>query len=336
MLRRSFIARYLFVGLAAVVAAVGLRAQAPAKADAEFLRKAYESYREMRKSSPHAAIPWQYLGPTNISGRATDIAVADRQAGRRIYVAYATSGLWKTDDNGATWQAIFDDMPSTSIGDIAIAPSAPDTVWVGTGEANLFRASMAGVGIYKSTDGGQTFTHMGLSDTQTIGRILVHPTESGHRLRRRLGARVDRQRNARRFQDDRRRQDVAQGLLPEPADRRVGPGDGSLESGRHLRLDVAAHPPQMERPAGRARIQRRRCLEDDRWRQRHGARRIPDCQPRRSAGGSASISRARTRSVLYALVDNYEQARPAREGERDAYQRADLRATHQGGGSLSL
>ena len=67
-------------------------------------------------------------------------------------------------------------MPSTSIGDIAVAPSNPDIVWVGTGEANLFRASMPGVGIYKSTDAGRTFTHMGLTDTQTIGRIVVHPT----------------------------------------------------------------------------------------------------------------------------------------------------------------
>ncbi len=176
MVRRSLPARYVLVAFAGMAAAIGVRAQAPAKADAEFLRTAYESYRTMRKSSPHAAVPWQYLGPKNISGRATDIAVADGPSGRRIYVGYATSGVWKTDDNGATWQAIFDDMPSTSIGDVATAPSSHDTLWVGTGEANLFRASMAGVGIYKSTDGGRTFTHMGLADTQTIGRILVHPT----------------------------------------------------------------------------------------------------------------------------------------------------------------
>ena len=79
-------------------------------------------------------------------------------------------------DDGATWQAIWEHMPSTSIGDVAVAPSNPDIVWVGTGEANIFRASMAGVGIYKSVDAGRTWQHMGLTDTQTIARIIVHPT----------------------------------------------------------------------------------------------------------------------------------------------------------------
>ena len=173
---RLSVSRYLAVFLAVVALVAGLRAQSPAPADAEYLRKAYDTYRTMQKSSPHANVPWQYLGPKNISGRATDIAVADRAAGRRIYVGYATSGVWKSDDDGATWQAIFDQMPSTSIGDLATAPSHPSILWVGTGEANLFRASMPGVGIFKSTDEGRTFTHMGLTDTQTIGRILVHPT----------------------------------------------------------------------------------------------------------------------------------------------------------------
>ena len=176
MKRTPVIARYLFVAAAACAAAAALRAQSPARADAEYLRKAYDTYRSMKASSPYAQLPWQYTGPTNISGRATDIAVADRGTSRRIYAAYATSGLWKTDDDGATWQSIFDDQATTSLGDIAVAPSNPDHVWVGTGEANLFRASMAGVGVYKSVDAGKTFTHMGLTDTQTIGRILVHPT----------------------------------------------------------------------------------------------------------------------------------------------------------------
>ena len=148
---------------------------APAKADAEYLRRAYDTYRSMQRSSPYSKIRWQYLGPTNITGRATDIAVADRGASRRVYAAFATSGVWKTDDNGASWQPVFENEASTSIGDIAVAPSNPDIVWVGTGEANLFRASMAGVGIYKSSDAGRTFAHAGLTDTQTIARIVVHP-----------------------------------------------------------------------------------------------------------------------------------------------------------------
>jgi len=150
-----------------------------ARADSEFARKAYDTYRSMRQSSPYRSLRWQHLGPTNISGRATDIAVADRGSSRRIYVGYATSGVWVTDDNGSTWTPIFDDQASTSIGDIAVAPSNPDVVWVGTGEANLFRASMPGVGVYKSADGGRTFSHAGLTDTHTIARIVIHPTDPG-------------------------------------------------------------------------------------------------------------------------------------------------------------
>ncbi|HYN10127.1 MAG TPA: hypothetical protein VES67_22265 [Vicinamibacterales bacterium] len=161
---------------ALVGVAFGLRAQSQPKLDAEALRKGYDTYLSMRQASPFRSNTWMYAGPTNVSGRATDVAVADKTGQRRIYAAYATSGVWKTDDNGATWQSIFDDMASTSIGDLAVAPSNPDMLWVGTGEANIFRASMAGVGLYKSTDGGKTFQHMGLTDTQTIARILVDPT----------------------------------------------------------------------------------------------------------------------------------------------------------------
>src|SRR5205085_8248043 len=159
-----------------VAATVSGRAQAPVRADAEYLRKAYDTFRQMQQVSPYRTLTWQYLGPTNISGRATDIAVADKGTSRRIYAGYATSGVWKTDDDGATWQAVFENQPSTSIGDLAVAPSNPDILWVGTGEGNIFRASMPGVGVFKSIDGGRTFVHMGLSDTQTISRILVHPS----------------------------------------------------------------------------------------------------------------------------------------------------------------
>ena len=178
MIRRLGRASRLSLVLLAALCSIplALRAQQAARADGEVLRKSYDTYRSMRDASPYKSASWMYVGPTNVSGRSTDTAVADKNGQRRIYVGYATSGLWKTDDNGATWQTIFDDMPSTSVGDLAVAPSNPDILWVGTGEANIFRASMAGVGIYKSTDAGKTFQQMGLTDTQTIARILVHPT----------------------------------------------------------------------------------------------------------------------------------------------------------------
>ena len=163
-----FIVAFIAFGLLA-------RAQAP-RADAEFLRRSYDTYRSMLAASPYRSLAWSFLGPTNISGRSTDTAVAEKDGRRRIYAAYATGGVWKTDDNGVSWQAVFEEMPSTSIGDVAVASSAPDIVWVGTGEANIFRASMPGVGIYKSSNAGRTWQHMGLTDTQTIARIVIHPT----------------------------------------------------------------------------------------------------------------------------------------------------------------
>ena len=320
MVRKSVVFRYLLVGLAGVFAAAAVRAQAPSKADAEFLRKAYETYREMRTASPHAAIPWQYLGPTNISGRATDIAVADRPAGRRIYVAYATSGVWRTDDDGATWQAIFDDMPSTSIGDVATAPSSPDTVWVGTGEANLFRASMAGVGIFKSTDGGQTFTHMGLTDTQTIGRIVIHPTNpnivyvaaSGHEWTdnedRGVFKTTDGGKSWRKV-FYRSPRTGAWDLVMDPSNPDV------LYASMWQRVRRKWSDPRVEPGYNEGGI----------WKTTDGGTTWAEANtglPAAPFRGRIGIDIARsTPSVLYALVDNYEQARPAREGERDAYQR---------------
>lgn len=153
---------------------------------------AFENHRELVETSPFSTIPWQHLGPTNISGRSTDIAVAEpRGETYTMYVGGVGGGVWKTVNEGVTWTPVFDRELTTSIGDIALAPSDPDQVWVGTGEANLFRSSHAGAGIYKSTDAGASWTHMGLTETQTIGRVIVHPTNpdivwvaaSGHEYR---------------------------------------------------------------------------------------------------------------------------------------------------------
>src|SRR5690349_18922057 len=118
-------ARFLLFALPAALAITVLStaAQNTSKADAEFLRRAYDTYQTQRQASPTQAVNWSYLGPTNVSGRSTDVAIADKNGVRSLYVGYATSGMWKSEDDGATWRAIFEHMPSTSIGDVAVAPS---------------------------------------------------------------------------------------------------------------------------------------------------------------------------------------------------------------------
>ncbi len=144
---------------------------------AEQRMKMYENHIKLVKESPFGSFKWQFLGPTNISGRMTDVAVVTpRGKNYTIYVAGATGGVWKTDNDGTSWEPVFENAPSTSIGDVTLAPSNQNIVWIGTGEANIFRSSNAGAGVYKSTDAGKTWKHMGLVNTYTIPRIVIHPT----------------------------------------------------------------------------------------------------------------------------------------------------------------
>jgi photosystem II stability/assembly factor-like uncharacterized protein len=129
-----------------------------------------------------AELPWRPIGPAVTSGRVVDFAVPEgpkSQIGERLgeifYVASASGGVWKTINGGTTWEPIFDHQTSASIGDIAVAPSNPDILWVGTGEANNQRSSSWGDGVYKSENGGRTWTNMGLRKSEHIGRVIVNP-----------------------------------------------------------------------------------------------------------------------------------------------------------------
>jgi photosystem II stability/assembly factor-like uncharacterized protein len=128
---------------------------------------------------------WRPIGPAVTSGRVVALAVADGpearaegQLGKLMYAASASGGVWKTINAGTTWEPVFDNQSTSSIGDIALAPSNQEIVWVGTGESNNQRSSSWGDGVYKSENGGKTWTHMGLRKSQHIGRIVVHPTNS--------------------------------------------------------------------------------------------------------------------------------------------------------------
>jgi len=117
---------------------------------------------------------YRSIGPARQGGRVVDIAVPESQA-YTFYVATASGGLWKTTNNGTTFKPIFDGQSVISIGDVAVAPSDPNIVWVGTGEANNSRSAYWGDGVYKSTDAGKTWKNMGLKESHHIGRIVIHP-----------------------------------------------------------------------------------------------------------------------------------------------------------------
>ncbi|HYB97444.1 MAG TPA: hypothetical protein VEC39_20900 [Vicinamibacterales bacterium] len=128
-------------------------------------------------ADPFPGLKFRNIGPATMAGRVDDIAVLESNPAV-FYVATATGGLWKTVNNGTTWTVHFDDLDDVvSIGDIAINPHDANTVWVGSGENNNRQSGSWGNGVYKSTDGGLTFKHMGLAASKHIARIIVDPID---------------------------------------------------------------------------------------------------------------------------------------------------------------
>lgn len=122
-----------------------------------------------------AGMRWRTVGPANFMGRLSDV-VGIPGPSKTLFIAAAAGGIWKTTNNGITWRPVFDDKRVISMGMLAIAPSDTQQVWAGTGEPNSRNSIDPGGGIYKSTDGGLTWTLKGLEKTEAIGRIVVHPT----------------------------------------------------------------------------------------------------------------------------------------------------------------
>jgi len=144
-----------------------IRAQAPARPAAP---KPNESSDALLRG-----FEFRSIGPAVMMGRVDDIQGSDKDP-MIIYLGMATGGLWKSTDGGNHWHSQFDNMPNESIGAIAIAPSDPNIVYVGSGEANNRQSSSIGDGMWGTTDGGKTWNHLGLDDTQSINRVAVDPT----------------------------------------------------------------------------------------------------------------------------------------------------------------
>ena len=125
---------------------------------------------------PVTFLEWREIGPAVVGGRVSDIAV-DETDTRIIYVGTATSGIWKSTNHGTTWEPIFTEQSTSSIGDVTLAPSNPNVVWVGTGEPQNRQSSPWGDGVFKSGDGGRTWVQKGLQETRHISRIQVHPRD---------------------------------------------------------------------------------------------------------------------------------------------------------------
>ena len=130
---------------------------------------------EVFSSSTFKAMELRNIGPAYMSGRIADIAV-DQNNPSTWYTAVGSGGVWKTTNAGTTWTPIFDDQPVYSIGDVTIAPSNSNIIWVGTGENNGGRHISFGDGVYKSLDGGQTWKNMGLKKSEHVSDIIIHPT----------------------------------------------------------------------------------------------------------------------------------------------------------------
>ncbi|HEY9085029.1 MAG TPA: hypothetical protein VIN40_03695 [Candidatus Tyrphobacter sp.] len=129
--------------------------------------------------SPYAHLAWRSVGPAVGGGRVAAVA-GTAQNPSLYYIGTAGGGVWKSENGGATWSAVFAKEPVAAIGAVTIDPTNENTVWAGTGEANPRNDVTFGNGVYKTTDGGKTWTNVGLRDTWSISRILVDPHEPQH------------------------------------------------------------------------------------------------------------------------------------------------------------
>ncbi len=164
------LAPLLLACLAAVAPAAAKKAEPAASKDKD-------ANADVLSAATFNGLELREIGPALTSGRIVDLAVDPHDTAVR-YVASASGGVWKTTTSGTTWKPVFGSQPSYSIGCIALDPSDPLVVWVGTGENNSQRSVGYGDGLYKSTDGGSSWQRVGLESSEHIAKILIDPTDT--------------------------------------------------------------------------------------------------------------------------------------------------------------
>jgi photosystem II stability/assembly factor-like uncharacterized protein len=177
MKNKKMISAFVMFSALVLMSAAQARPRPDKAADYADKQAAWKVHEDLVAASPYTGLEWRSVGPVVQGGRLVDLEVVPGQP-YTFYAAYASGGLWKTSNNGHSFEPLFDHQPSIIMGDIAVDPNHPETVWVGTGENNSSRSSYGGMGIYRSDDGGQSWRYMGLGDTDRIGRILIDPNDS--------------------------------------------------------------------------------------------------------------------------------------------------------------
>ena len=259
---------------------------------------------------------WRNIGPYR-AGR-TKAAAGHASQPYTFYIGMVNGGVWKTTDAGRTWKPIFDDQPTGSIGWVAVAPSDPNILYVGSGEG-LPRPDLAvGDGIYKSTDAGTTWTHLGLRDAQQIPKLAIDPKNPNRLFVAALGHPYGPNEERGIFRSHRRRPDLRARPVQGREHRRQGRRHRSLQPRHRLRDDVGAAAGAVgERRLGR---HQRRHLQVDR--RRHdleaadagAARRAsstPSSRSRRAIRGG-STRRSKREAAAPGSTDRTTPARPGR------------------------
>ncbi len=322
---KNFVSKMIDLLIAAVILSIGLgqstMAQKSPIMDGKQRLEQFKKHQAIKASSEFKDLHWQFLGPQNTSGRATDVAVVQPKGKNyTLYVATASGGVWKTTNEGLSWEPIFENEVTTSIGDIELDPKNQDIIWVGTGEANIFRSSHAGCGIYKSTDAGKTWKNMGLENTNTIARIVINPKNTdiiyvaagGNEWTANPDRGVYKTTNGGKSWEKVLHVDemtAANDLVMDPKD------PNTLYASTWQRIRNKWNDPRAETDYTNSGI----------WKTTNGGKsweKINQGLPEAKFRGRIGIDIARSNpKVLYAFVDNYEIARNYDEAETDSYGR---------------